>query len=320
MIVRITASIASFREVIIPSGTSINIVANMDTGVDVNHPDLKDKWRGGSNSWFDTYGEHTTPYDPDGHGTMVAGIIAGQGQTGVARDVKWIAVKMYADSGGGTVSDVHRGFQWLLNPDGDDNTDDAPDIINNSWNIESTVSQCIRDYDFEDVIRILEAEGIALVFTAGNQGQGGPQTGTVPGTYEETFAVGSVDEYSNISDYSGRGPSPCYDGPFPNLVAPGQDIVSTFLSDGGSSNYFTASGTSFAAPHVAGAMALLMSALPNATPDELESALEQTTVDRGAPGPDYDYGHGLLDVAAAYEFLKPPPSGAEEVLFLKYHR
>ena len=114
------------------------VVANMDTGVDASHPDLATRWRGGSNSWFDPNGEHSTPYDYSGHGTQVMGLIVGGdvgGSTiGVAPDAEWIAVKIFNDSGSAPLSVIHQGFQWLLDPDGNPSTNDAPDVVNNSWN------------------------------------------------------------------------------------------------------------------------------------------------------------------------------------------
>jgi bacillopeptidase F len=110
----------------------------MDTGVDALHPDLAAKWRGGGNSWYDPHGEHaTTPYDPTGHGTQTMAIMvggaAGGTAIGMAPDASWIAVKMYNDAGEATYSDIHLAFQWLLDPDGDLNTVDAPDVVNASW-------------------------------------------------------------------------------------------------------------------------------------------------------------------------------------------
>lgn len=107
------------------------VVANVDTGVDVNHPDLSIRWRGGSNSWFDPFGEHPiTPTDLDGHGTWTMGVMvggdAGGTTVGVAPGAQWIAVKIFKDVGGSTATAIHQGFQWLLDPDGNLDTADAP--------------------------------------------------------------------------------------------------------------------------------------------------------------------------------------------------
>ena len=107
------------------------VVANMDTGVDVTHDDLASRWRGGLNSWFDPNGEHVAgPFDLNGHGTRTMGIMVGGDATGaaigVAPGAKWIAVKIFDDSGAAPLSGIHQGFQWLLDPDGNPLTDDAP--------------------------------------------------------------------------------------------------------------------------------------------------------------------------------------------------
>lgn len=275
------------------------VVANMDSGVDKNHPDLESRWRGGSNSWYDPYGEHETPFDAKGHGTSTMGILvggdAGGKAIGVAPGARWIAVKIFNDKDMAFESAVHQGFQWLLDPDGDPDTDDAPHIVSNSWGFE-TVNQCFQNFQVD--IEILRAAGIAVVFSAGNEG---PMTSTSvsPGNNVDAFAVGAVDQSMNIGWFSSRGPSACDGRIYPDLVGPGVNIRSAI--PGGS--YGTASGTSFSAPHVAGAMALLLSAFPDLTPAQLEWSLKQTARDLGEPGPDHGYGYGLIDVMAAYDDL-----------------
>ncbi len=148
------------------------MVGIVDTGVDVDHPDLNDKWRGGNNSWFDPYGQYTSPIDPIGHGTQVAGLIAGGdnsgNQIGVAPNAQWIAAKIFDNAGEADISSIHMAYQWMLDPDGDPITDDAPDIINNSWGIENYVNDCVQE--FNDDITTLKEAGISVVFSAGNFG------------------------------------------------------------------------------------------------------------------------------------------------------
>ncbi len=276
------------------------VVATMDSGVDIDHPDLKDNWRGGSNSWYDVHAQTDIPYDTNGHGTQVMGIIAGTGPTGIAPGVQWIAVRVFDEVNDAAVSDVHLGFQWLLDPDGDPNTDDAPDIVNNSWNLRDNAGQCIDE--FADDIGTLKAAGIAVIFAAGNEGPSAASCSS-PANYAGSFSVGAVNANLQIALYSSRGPSPCHNDIFPNLVAPGTNIATTDLSFGGTNNYASVNGTSYAAPHAAGALALLLNAFGHATIEDLQSALRHTALDLGAQGPDYDYGHGLIDVAAAYNSL-----------------
>lgn len=283
------------------------IVANMDTGVDPNHPDLAGKWRGGTNSWYDPNGEHAVPYDNDGHGTGTMGVMvggsAGGSAIGMAPDARWIAVKIFDDKGFAPLSAIHAGFGWLLDPDGNPDTNDAPDVVNNSWGLDG-VGVC--DQEFLNDVHALKAAAIAVVFAAGNSGPSA-NTGESPGNYPESFAVGAVNQSLAIAPFSSRGPSSCGGAVYPAVAAPGVNIRLADLTFGGAfpNSYTYLSGTSFAAPHVAGAMALLLSAFPALSVPELETALSSSTTDLGTPGPDNDYGQGLLNVLAAYNYYNP---------------
>lgn len=284
------------------------LVATLDTGVDANHTDLAAKWRGGPGGWFDPHGEHATPYDVDGHGTQAMGIIVGGDATGtsvgMAPDATWMAAKVFDDSGNAQISDIELAFQWLLDPDSDPSTYDLPDVVNNSWVFSNTVNVC--DPILQTHIDNLRAAGVAVVFSAGNSGASS-STSNAPANTPGVVAVGAVDGDPGlpVSSFSARGPSACDAAtPFPTVVAPGRDIKTTDLTFGfltESFNYVT--GTSFAAPHVAGAVALLRGAFPGRPLNEIEAAIEATAYDAGQPGADIDYGYGVLDVAAAYDFL-----------------
>jgi len=283
------------------------VVANMDSGVDAQHPDLAAGYRGGSNSWYDPNGEHSTPYDYLGHGTQTMGVMvggdAGGTSIGVAPGAQWIAVKVFNDAGVASYSAIHAGYQWLLDPDGNPaTTDELPDVVNNSWGFEDNSGQCISD--FQSDIQALKAAGVAVVFSAGNQGPNS-HTSVSPANNPESFAVGSVDASLVIADTSSRGPSGCDNSVYPELVAPGVSVRSSDLTFGGvfPNSYATVSGTSFAAPHVSGAMALLLSVNPQLTVSELETLLTQSATDLGIPGWDNNYGKGLLNVAAANNLL-----------------
>jgi subtilisin family serine protease len=277
------------------------VVASMDTGVDLAHPDLAASWRGGSNSWFDPYNQHATPFDFIGHGTQTMGLMVGGSSSGapigMAPGARWIAAKIFNDAGQSTLSKLHLTFQWLLDPDGNPATLDAPDVVNASWGLDG-IAPGSCNLEFGTDIKALKTAGIAVVFAAGN---GGPDAGTgaSPAVDPGSYAVGSVDANLTIDRASSVGPSSCDGSIFPKLVAPGVNVVSSDLSFGGLPLYASVSGTSFAAPHVAGAMALLASAFPAATPTSIESALSDSARDLGVAGPDNQYGYGLLDVAAA---------------------
>ncbi|MCW8830995.1 MAG: S8 family serine peptidase [Gammaproteobacteria bacterium] len=287
------------------SGT---VVANMDTGVDADHPDLALSWRDGANSWFDPNGEHSTPYDTTGHGTQTMSLMvggdAGGSSIGVSPGAQWIAVKIFNDAGVASLSGIHQGFQWLLDPDGNPATNDVPDVVNNSWGFPELVGQCYTEFDSD--ISVLKAAGIAVVFSGGNQGTLGSVS---PGDNPESFAVGSVDASLNIASTSSRGPSACDGSFFPEVVAPGVSVRTADLTFGGvfPNSYASVSGTSFAAPHVAGTMALLRQASPATTVTELEQALADSALDLGLAGPDDEYGYGLIDAVAANDVLASAP-------------
>jgi subtilisin family serine protease len=284
------------------------VVANMDSGVDVSHPDLAGRWRGGTNSWFDPYGQHpSTPADLSGHGTWTMGVMvggdAGGTSVGVAPDAQWIAVKIFDDQGGANASAIHQGFQWLLDPDGDPATPDAPHVVNNSWT--NAYPGC--DLEFELDLESLSAAGILPVFAAGN---GGPGAGSSysPANNPSALAVGATDNVDAIYAYSSRGPSSCGEATtiFPEIVAAGVAIHTADLA----TSYTDATGTSLAAPHVAGGLALLLSAFPDLPAAQQRDALLSSAVDLGPAGPDDDFGYGRVDLLAAYQWLAtaPPPT------------
>ena len=277
------------------------VVANLDSGVDVSHPDLSTRWRGGSNSWYDPYGQHpTTPVDLSGHGTWTMGVMVGgdaSGNTlGVAPGAQWIAAKIFNDAGSATATAIHQAFQWALNPDGNNGTADAPQVINNSWAFGSP--GC--NLEFQNDLRALRLAGILSVFAGGNYGPG-TATSVSPANYPEAFAVGAVDNGDSLYAYGSRGPSACGEisSIYPELVAPGVNITSTDLFG----LYTSATGTSLSAPHATGALALLLNAFPGLNADLQSTALTLTAVDLGPAGPDNDFGYGRLDVLAAYNWL-----------------
>jgi len=278
------------------------VVASLDTGVDASHPDLAPRWRGGTNSWYDPYGQHpSAPFDANGHGTQTMGVIlggeAGGTAVGVAPDARWIAARIFNDAGVGTYSAVHLAFQWVLDPDRNPGTADAPSIVNNSW----TLSAPGCDLTFQPDLQALVAAGIVPVFAAGNFGPGSA-TSASPANYPEALAVGATNDGDAILAASSRGPTSCgraTSSTFPDLTAPGVNIHTADLY----SLYTDATGTSLAAPHVSGALALLLSAFPDATAAQLRMALGGSAIDLGTSGTDNTFGSGRLDVPTAHAWL-----------------
>jgi hypothetical protein len=156
----------------------------------------------------------------------------------------------------------------------------------------------------KDHIELLKNADVAVVFSAGNSG---PSlfSSVSPSNNLGSLSVGAIDNDSNIAYFSSRGPSTCTGDIYPLLVAPGVNVKTTDLFFNGrlTNPYVFVSGTSFSAPHVAGALALLKSAFPNKPMAELEYALKRTAIDLGDIGPDNNYGFGLIDVKSAYNYL-----------------
>ena len=285
------------------------VVANLDSGVDNTHPDLASRWRGGTNSWYDPYAQHATPYDPSGHGTWTMGVMvggdAGATSIGVAPSAKWIAAKIFKDNGTATATGIHQAFQWLLDPDGNPATADAPDVVNNSWAYGTPGCNLA----FQPDLQALVSAGIVPVFAAGNFGPGG-STSVSPANYPEALAVGATDNLGVLYDGSSQGPSTCGEVStiYPELMAPGVNISTTDLFG----FYTSQTGTSLAAPQVAGGLALLLSAYPDLTAAQQRNAFLLSAVDLGTTGPDNSFGYGRLNLSAAYDWVvqnvgNPPP-------------
>ncbi len=280
------------------------VVGILDSGVDPGHADLASRWRSGAGGWFDPFGEHTSPADISGHGTSVASVILGGDATGssigVAPGARWIAGRIFDDNGVGTLSSIHLGFQWLLDPDLNPATDDAPSIVNNSWSLLGSEGTCVTE--FIDDIETLRSAGIVPVFAAGNTG---PSLGSdvSPANNPGAIAVAASDRNDAVAGFSGRGPSSCGGEHYPSITAPGIDIKAADLSFGGviPDAYTYLNGTSFATPHVSGALAILRQAFPELGVDEATALLTGSATDLGATGPDSSYGFGRIDVRAAFD-------------------
>ena len=277
------------------------VVAILDSGVDPEHLDLADRWRGGSNSWFDPYDQQSEPKDITGHGTSVAGIVLGGNATGsyigVAPNAQWIAARVFDDNGNSTESAISDVFQWLVDPDGDATTDDYPDIVQNSWGLDATEGACINPFATE--LTVVDALGIDLVFAVGNSGNSAvSSTYLTPSFDRHVISVGALDATDNILFSSSRGPNNCESTIIPTLVAPGDLIKTADLTFDGfdTDNTINRTGTSFSTPHVSGVLALLRSKFQSQDHLVYRNALKDTATNLGAED---DYGKGLVKASAA---------------------
>ena len=292
------------------------VVANIDSGGQLDHPALVRQYRGNNGdgtfshdyNWFDPAkvcgNPSTAPCDNAGHGTHTMGTMVGadgQGnQVGVAPEATWIAAKG-CESSSCSQASLTAAAQWMLAPTRLDGSDPdpamRPNIINNSWGSDngSAVGPFYRDY-----VKAWTDAGIFGVFANGNAGPACDTTGS-PGDYVESYGVGAYDSNNTIANFSSRGPGE--NGQIrPNIAAPGVNVRSTW--PGGT--YNTISGTSMATPHVSGAVALAWSAAPNLIGDidQTRTLLDLTARDTenlqcGGTAEDNNvFGEGRLDAQA----------------------
>jgi len=249
-------------------------VAVVDTGIDASHPDLAGSFRGGAADWFDVHGEHRRPLDRHGHGTQIAALVTGagaNGQTlGVAPQARWIAARVYNDRNIGRLSQLHRIMAWLLDPDGDPATPDAPQIVLNAWGLGDRPGVC--DDEFARDLGWLRAAGMHVVFAAGN---GGPMenSSVSPANNAGALAVGALDGQGQLALFSSRGVSACDARPYPDVMAPGELLRTADLSPAGVPVATMGTGTSYAAAVASGELALLLQARPELKPAEREALL-----------------------------------------------
>ena len=255
-------------------------VAVLDTGIDLDHPDLKDNIKGNVN----LIRASKSGDDDNGHGTHVAGIIASADNTvgtiGVAPKVWLYAVKVLNSKGDGYYSDIIEGLQWSVN--------NGMQVVNMSFAGTSDVQS------FRDALIATYKANIVLVAAAGNSGPGDNTVG-YPAKYPETIAVSATGQTDVLAAGSSRGPEV-------KLAAPGVNIYSTYK--GG--EYTTLSGTSMAAPHVAGAAALVIKSGVTDV-ENVRTKMYKTANDLGTPGLDNLYGYGLVDAQEAITGVHTTP-------------
>jgi subtilisin family serine protease len=241
-------------------------VAIIDTGIDYTHPALGQGFGPGFKviGGWDFVNDDADPFDDAGHGTHVAGIVAGQSDTitGVAPEASLIAYKVLGANGGGSDSNVIAAIERAADPNGDGNTGDHVDIANLSLGGAGS-----PDDPTSIAIDNATAAGVTFAVAAGNSGVFHGISS--PGTSRSAITVGASDLADNIASFSSRGPNMKDIAIKPDVVAPGFAILSSFPGN----RYASLSGTSMATPHVAGAAALIKALHHDWTPTQIKLAL-----------------------------------------------
>jgi len=245
------------------------LVGVLDTGVKSTHPDLQGRISGDDLD------------DLIGHGTEVSGIIAAntnnnQGIAGISWNTEIVSVMVTDEYGQARVSTVvsalDRAYQLGVKV------------------IQISLSTNQFSYSLRDAIQLAEDRGLVIITSAGNSGINELR---YPAAFDNVIGVGAVDKNNAIESYSTRGGHV-------SLVAPGTDILTTSING----SYAEVTGTSFSAPQVAGAAALILSVNPNLTASQVRTILIQSTDDLGLRGKDDDYGYGILNAKKALELAK----------------
>ncbi|HOT91168.1 MAG TPA: S8 family serine peptidase [Anaerolineae bacterium] len=292
----------------ITTGSSDIVIAVIDSGVDMTHPDLVGKLVGG----HDFVDDDNLPSDENGHGTHVAGIAAaitnnGVGVAGMSWGAKIMPLRTLDNKGSGLNSDITDAITWAYQ--------NGADIINLSLG-GTYYSQAMQD-----AINAAHAAGTLVVAAMGNcriGGSGCPSANPTqyPAAFNNVMAVAATDNGDHYAYYSQYG-SHC------DIAAPGGELESYQDPDGIYStmptyavylttyygyhnNYDYLQGTSQATPYVSGLAALIWSMNPALTPDEVQSLIEQTADDLGPTGKDPDYGWGRINAQKALATLNPP--------------
>lgn len=258
-------------------GSTSQVIAVVDTGVNGSHEDLYGRVLGGYNALTNTLTAANASTDDNGHGTMTAGIAAANTNNGLGiAGVAWaggrvMPVKVLDAKGSGWDSDIAEGITWAANH--------GAKVINLS----------LGGYEdnpvLHDAIASASAKGAVVVAASGNDGNDTPQ---YPAAYPEVLAVGATDKGGRLTDFSSYGD-------WIDVAAPGFGIV----APGSGQDYYVGDGTSFAAPMAAGVASLVRSVYPTLTPAQVIDRIKATARDAGPRGIDPFYGHGVLDAAYA---------------------
>lgn len=292
------------------------VVANIDTGVQFDHPALVGKYRGNlgggsfdhNYNWFDPSNvcgnPSLVPCDNNGHGTHTMGTMVGDdggaNQIGVAPGARFMMAKGCETNSCSDAALLASG-QWILAPTNlagaNPRPDLRPNVVNNSWG-----STAGGNFWYQSLVQAWVASGIFPAFSNGNAGPACNSSGS-PGDYPESYSAGAFDINNVIASFSSRGPSDVGGLIKPDIAAPGVSVRSSVPT----STYASNSGTSMASPHVAATVALMWSAAPSLLGDIAATRviLDQTAVDTsdltcgGTAADNNVWGQGKLDAFAA---------------------
>ncbi|HKP51629.1 MAG TPA: S8 family serine peptidase [Chloroflexia bacterium] len=267
----------------VTKGSGDFIIAILDTGTALDHPDLEGKIVQG----YDFHNNDGDPSDDEGHGTYTAGIAAaisdnGTGIAGVSWGARIMPVKVLSASGSGSDSKIAQGIRWAV--------DHGARIINASLggSLDTTVMRDAARYAYD--------HNVLLVASAGNTPDGKPN---YPAAFDTVLAVGATGRNDTFTGFSSWGP-------FVDVTAPGVGILGTAI-DGG---YDYANGTSASCPFVSGLASLVWSVNPSLTAEQVRWIIEDSSDDFGDPGFDEHYGKGRVNAEKAVRMAQqgPPPA------------
>ncbi|MGN1400032.1 MAG: S8 family peptidase [Bacillus sp. (in: firmicutes)] len=267
------------------AGKNKVLVAVIDTGIDRNHPELKNK----IHSSYNVHNPVNAPL-PDDHGTHVSGIIAAEkgnaiGGYGINPNASILSIDVFNREWGAFDYNIAEGILYAVKK--------KAKVINLS------LGGPIASPVIEAAIKKARDAGIIIVAAAGNGGSDSPG---YPAAYEGVISVGAVDKSKKLTPWSSYGVTT-------DLVAPGNEIYAPIYDYEKKSSFAKYSGTSMASPVVAGTASLLLSKYPNLKPEQIEYILKRTATDLGTKGFDNKYGYGMVNPLAAMNFdMKKIPS------------
>jgi len=271
----ITSTIESWA---VTEGSTDVTIAIIDTGIDIYHSEFEGRISSLSKNVVTNLTGLAAVDDDYGHGTMVAGIIGANkdnsiGIAGITQNTTLLVIKAN-QTGEGSFwdSDVIEGIYYAI--------EQGADVINLS------LGSTYANPQTSAAIDVAIENGIVVVAASGNDGT---DEANYPASFEAVISVSAIDSSYSIADYSNYGEQI-------DIAAPGSDILTTSIDNG----YMYGSGTSFAAPHITGIIALFLSVNPDASVDEIKDKLFISANDLGSQGLDEYYGYGLIN---AYDFI-----------------